>query len=70
MERAKTRGIDTLSHRRRPHHTYFDAEENATERDLYAGHYATETVGVKALAQHLQERFGLETFFIDHPTGL
>ena len=33
-------------------------------------HYLTETVGVKALAAHLQERFGLPWEFIDHPTGL
>lgn len=51
------------------HHTYFDAEELGVNV-IYAGHYATETVGVKALAQHLEERFALETFFIHHPTGL
>jgi dinuclear metal center YbgI/SA1388 family protein len=34
-----------------------------------AGHYATETVGVRALAG-LAEEWGLETTFIDHPTGL
>ena len=37
---------------------------------IYAGHYATETLGVRALAKHLEGRFGLETLFIDHPTGL
>jgi dinuclear metal center YbgI/SA1388 family protein len=50
-------------------HTYFDAEENGINV-IYAGHYLTETVGVQALGQHLNDRFGLETFFIDHPTGL
>ena len=43
-----------------------DARINA----IFAGHYATETVGVKALAQVLQEIFSLNTFFIDNPTGL
>lgn len=51
------------------HHTYFDAEEWGLNV-IYAGHYLTETVGVKALAAHLQERFGLPWEFIDHPTGL
>lgn len=37
---------------------------------LFAGHYATETFGVKALGRLLEERFGLETVFIDHPTGM
>jgi len=37
---------------------------------FYAGHYATETVGVKALAEHLHGRFNLPWMFLDHPTGL
>ena len=37
---------------------------------LYAGHYATETVGVKALAEHVAARFGLQWEFHDHPTGM
>jgi dinuclear metal center YbgI/SA1388 family protein len=35
---------------------------------LFAGHYATETFGVRALAQHLEEEKQIETFFIDEPT--
>jgi putative NIF3 family GTP cyclohydrolase 1 type 2 len=37
---------------------------------LFAGHYATETVGVQALAHHLAGRFNLPWVFHDHPTGL
>ena len=37
---------------------------------VFAGHYATETLGVQALASHLAERFDLEWEFHDHPTGL
>jgi putative NIF3 family GTP cyclohydrolase 1 type 2 len=37
---------------------------------VFAGHYATETLGVKAVGQMLQKRFGISTEFIDHPTGL
>ncbi len=37
---------------------------------LFAGHYATETFGVKALGDFLQKEFGLPTVFIDNPTGM
>jgi len=32
-----------------------------------AGHYATETFGIRALGEHLAERFGLRHVFIDVP---
>ena len=32
-----------------------------------AGHYATERLGVQALAAHLAERFGLEWEFVELP---
>jgi dinuclear metal center YbgI/SA1388 family protein len=51
------------------HHNYFDAEEGGINLFL-GGHYATETWGVRALAAHLEERFGLPWSFLDHPTGL
>src|SRR6266446_4719352 len=50
-----------------PHHTFFDAEELKLNV-FYAGHYATETVGVQALAGHLRDRFQLPWTFLDHPT--
>ncbi len=37
---------------------------------LLAGHYATETFGVKELGRLLEREFGLPTFFIDNPTGM
>lgn len=48
------------------------AYHEARERGLtvfLAGHYATETFGVSALGS-LLERWGIETSFISHPTGL
>ena len=69
VARARARGIDTLLTGEGPHHTYFDAEELGLNL-IYAGHYATETVGLQALATHLTEQFGLDTVFIEHPTGL
>lgn len=59
--------------------TYLTGEENHWVQNaaadmgmniLFAGHYATETFGVRALGELLQERFGLPTIFIDNPTGL
>jgi putative NIF3 family GTP cyclohydrolase 1 type 2 len=37
---------------------------------IYAGHYATETLGVQALAEHLTSTFGIPSGFIAAPTGL
>jgi dinuclear metal center YbgI/SA1388 family protein len=34
---------------------------------IAAGHYATETLGVRALGEHLGERFGLRHVFLDIP---
>lgn len=36
---------------------------------IVAGHYATETVGVKALMPILEKKFGVKTIFIDNPPG-
>jgi len=62
-------GLDTYITGEGPHHTYFDAMEWGVNV-VYAGHYATETLGVQAMASHLGERFNLEWDFHDHPTGL
>jgi len=37
---------------------------------IFAGHYATETLGVRALGGVIEEEFGIKSFFIDMPTGL
>ena len=47
---------------------YHEAREAGTNVVL-AGHYATETFGVRSLAD-LLAGWGLETTYIDHPTGL
>lgn len=66
---AHRMGLDTFLTGEGAHHTFFDAQEWGLNV-FYAGHYATETLGVKALANHLSAKFGLEWEFIDHPTGL
>lgn len=69
IRQAIEAGLDAYITGEGAHHTYFDAEEGGITV-MYGGHYATETWGVKALAAHLRDRFGLEWEFIDHPTGL
>lgn len=66
---AVAAGIDTFITGEGPHWSYTLAEELGVNL-IYAGHYATETFGVKALAQHLEDKFGLPWEFVDHPTGL
>ena len=66
---ARDAGLDTYITGEGAHHTYFDAMELGINA-IYAGHYATETVGVKALAEHCAAKFGLPWEFHDHPTGL
>jgi len=66
---AREAGLDTFITGEGPHHSFFDAMELGVNV-IFGGHYATETVGVKALAAHCAERFGLPWEFHDHPTGL
>jgi dinuclear metal center YbgI/SA1388 family protein len=68
LREARERGIDTIIVGEGPHHTTVDA----IEQDLcviYAGHYATETLGVQALGAWLMQRFGLPWTFLHLPTG-
>ena len=37
---------------------------------FYTGHYATETFGVRTLAERLCTEFDLPWVFLDHPTDL
>lgn len=62
-------GLDAFVTGEGAHHTYFDAMEGGINV-YYGGHYATETWGVRALAEHLSETFGVPAEFVDLPTGL
>ncbi len=66
---ASAAGLHALVTGEGSHHHHFDAVDQGVHL-LLAGHYATETFGVRALAGHLGERFGLEWEFLDLPTGL
>lgn len=69
LNEALATGIDTLIVGEGPHWTAIHAEEHELAI-IYAGHYATETLGVRALAQHLGEMYELPWHFISAPTGL
>jgi dinuclear metal center YbgI/SA1388 family protein len=65
---AASAGLDTLLTGEATHHHALDAMELGINLVL-AGHYATETWGVRALAARLEEEFGLPWDFLDLPTG-
>jgi dinuclear metal center YbgI/SA1388 family protein len=69
IPQAAAAGLDTFITGEGPHWTFFDAEELGVNV-FYAGHYATETVGVKALAEHVSQKYAIPWVFLDHPTGL
>lgn len=69
LKEAIDAGIDTLIVGEGPHWTAITAEENDLVV-IYAGHYATETLGVCALAQHLSEKYKVPWQFVSAPTGL
>jgi len=62
-------GLDTFVTGEGSHHSHFDAVEGGINV-LLAGHYATETFGVRSLAEHIGRRFDLPWSFHDNPTGL
>lgn len=69
IREALAAGVDTLIVGEGPHHTGVEAAD-AGLVIIYAGHYATETLGVKAVGAHLEQEFGLPWSFLDLPTGL
>jgi dinuclear metal center YbgI/SA1388 family protein len=69
IQEAVARGLDTLVVGEGPHHTAVEAAERGLAI-LYAGHYATETLGVEALGAELERQFALPWTFVGEPTGL
>ncbi len=66
---VKALGADTYLTGETSHANYWAANDYGLNL-IYAGHYATETVGVQALGQHLAQNFGLEVKFFDFPTDM
>ncbi|VVB61393.1 GTP cyclohydrolase 1 type 2 [uncultured archaeon] len=48
----------------------YSTAKDAKMNVIFAGHYASETIGMKALAKVLAKKFGVKTVFVDVPTGL
>ncbi|WP_411846179.1 Nif3-like dinuclear metal center hexameric protein [Roseibacillus persicicus] len=69
VEAVKASGIDTFLTGEGPHWSFPLAEELGLSV-IHAGHYATETFGVREIGQKLAEKFGLKYDFLDHPTGV
>jgi dinuclear metal center YbgI/SA1388 family protein len=69
LREAAELGVDTLIVGEGPHWTAVDAID-AGLVVMYAGHYATETLGICSLAAHLEREFGVPWTFIAAPTGL
>jgi len=68
LEEAAAAGADVLVTGEGKGKLYHEARE-AEITVVLAGHYATETVGVRNLATRVEE-WGPSTTYVDHPTGL
>lgn len=62
-------GIDLLVSGEPKQQAYHEAKELSLNA-VFAGHYATETFGVRALERRIQREFELSTVFIDEETGI
>ncbi|MDE1868916.1 MAG: Nif3-like dinuclear metal center hexameric protein [Candidatus Micrarchaeota archaeon] len=69
IEEAVRQGVELFVTGEANSWNYYDAKEGKINVVL-AGHYKTETSGVKALGKMLEKKLGIETSFIDVPTGL
>lgn len=67
-EEARRVGCDTLITGESSHSAYHMAKEAGVNL-IYGGHYATETVGLRALQRLLKKRYPVTTKFIPAPTG-
>lgn len=65
---AAAAGVDAFITGETSHIAWHAAREHRLNV-MFAGHYATETLGVRALGDHLAEAFGIATVFLDAPTG-
>jgi len=70
LDEARAEGVDALVTGEGKQPAYHEARE-AGVNVLLAGHYATETFGVRSL-QSVVDGWdeGIETTYVEHPTGL
>jgi dinuclear metal center YbgI/SA1388 family protein len=52
-----------------PSHSYYWGIAESNLNMIFAGHYATERLGVLAIGEHVKSKFEIETEFIELPTG-
>ena len=69
IEEAVRKNVDLFITGEFTHANYRTAED-LNLSVLVAGHYATETLGIKALMPLLREKFEVKTVFINNPTSL
>jgi len=66
---AAARGCDTFLTGETSHAHFWDAA-GAGINVIWAGHYASETLGVQALGQRMARELGVDFEFVDVPTGM
>ncbi|MBK1832971.1 Nif3-like dinuclear metal center hexameric protein [Roseibacillus ishigakijimensis] len=69
VETVRAAGIDTFLTGEGPHWSFPLADELGLNV-IHAGHYATETSGVRKVGELLSEKFKIEEQFLPSPTGL
>jgi dinuclear metal center YbgI/SA1388 family protein len=68
LREAEAAHVNTLVTGEGPHHTAVEAPERGVVV-IYAGHYATETLGVSAVAERIAREVGVPWSFVSSPTG-
>jgi len=68
LDQAIDAGVDLYITGEPSHSAFWQAKE-AGINIIFAGHYITETLGVKAVGEEIKRNFGIETIFINLPTG-
>ncbi len=68
VEEAIARGCDAYLTGEPSHSVFHTAMEGAVNI-IYAGHYASETLGIKALGKYIEDTFSIPVHFLDIPTG-
>ncbi|MCR4580544.1 MAG: Nif3-like dinuclear metal center hexameric protein [Treponema sp.] len=69
VDQAAAEGLDAYITGEFAHEQYHTAEEMGINV-ISGGHYGTEIIGVSLLKKKVEEELGLESCFIDIPTGL
>jgi dinuclear metal center YbgI/SA1388 family protein len=69
MTEAQKLGLDLFLSGEPKHEAYHLAKELHISA-IFAGHYATETFGLRALQRLIEEKFLVQTIFIEEPTGI